>query len=65
MCCVTNVEQWRVELSLSLDSGGLGDEMLRVEHVVSKSILYRELSVMMKRVRWEGLQERSCGCEPT
>ena len=36
---MTNVEQWRVELKLSLDSGGLGDEVLRVEH----DILYREL----------------------
>ena len=40
---------------------GLVDEVLRVEH----GILYREISVMMKRVRWEVLQERSCGCEPT
>ena len=44
---------------------GRGDEVLRAEHVVWKSILYRELSVMMKRVRWKALQERNCGCEPT
>ena len=35
-------------------------EVLRLEHVVSKSTLYRELSVMMKRLRWEGLHDRSC-----
>ena len=47
------------DLEVMLTSG-LGDEVLRVEHVVSKSTLYRELCVMMKRLRWEGLQDRSC-----